>query len=148
MASRKVLFCFLRLAIALILAAAISYRSTYSSGFPPSLEALGGSTGEPRSCQHAPMIGHHWASGFKAGYRFIYSPLYDARSKLDKHRSEIAKTNGCATFGRSAFGVSVYPEEPSKRGQHYYYTRDTGVLRVEIDKLALGNNSKRDGKDC
>jgi len=176
MASRKVLGGFLGVAMALILASAIaipiylrrymadggnpvtqamrtivraasSYRSTHSKGFPPSLQALGGSTGQPPSCQHAQMIDHHLASGFKAGYRFIYSPLYDARSKLDKHSSEIAKANGCATFGPPAFSVNANPEDVSKRGQLYYYTDDTGVLRREIDKLALGNSPKLDGED-
>lgn len=82
-----------------ILAADMTYSSTYGNGFATSLDQLDGLGRGASSCEHAMLIDHTLASGQKNGYIFTYSvkPSSDLPGK------------GCAESGASGFTVNADP---------------------------------------
>ncbi|MGD0694476.1 MAG: hypothetical protein ABSB82_06435 [Terriglobia bacterium] len=62
----------------------VTYSSTYTLGFGPTLAALGG----PSDCrepgeQHACLIDSQLTAGEKNGYRFVYAPIYVHGDEID-----------------------------------------------------------------
>ena len=104
-----------------IVAADITYRSTYGNGFAMSLDQLDGSGRAAATCEHAMLLDHALASGLKNGYTFTYStkPSSDLPGK------------GCAESGASGFTVNADPVNRNTTGMQSYYTDETGVIRVE-----------------
>jgi hypothetical protein len=104
-----------------IVAADITYSSTYGNGFAMSLDQLDGSGRAAATCEHAMLLDHALASGLKNGYTFTYStkPSSDLPGK------------GCAESGASGFTVNADPVNRNTTGMQSYYTDETGVIRVE-----------------
>src|SRR5262249_31459471 len=104
-----------------IMAAEITYSSTYGNGFATTLDQLDGSGRGPASCEHALLIDHALASGQKNGYIFTYSA---------KPSSE-PPGKGCAESGASGFTVNADPVNRNTTGMRSYYIDETGVIRME-----------------
>jgi len=104
-----------------IVAADMTYSSTYGHGFATSLNQLDGSGRGPATCGHAMLIDHALANGQRNGYVFTYSakPSSDLPGK------------GCAESGASGFTVNADPANRNTTGMQSYYTDETGVIRVE-----------------
>jgi type II secretory pathway pseudopilin PulG len=118
-----------------ISAAAISYNTTYSNGFPPSLESLAG-VGPP-SCDHAGLIDGELASGQKNGYLITYQATAGtAASPAPK-----APGPGCTTAGGAGYTITADPVTPGASGQTSYYTDETQVIRYERDGAANANSA-------
>jgi type IV pilus assembly protein PilA len=75
----------------IIVAADMTYSSTYGNGFATSLDQLDGSGRGAATCEHATLIDHALANGQKNGCTFTYSakPSSDLPGK------------GCAESGAS-----------------------------------------------
>jgi type IV pilus assembly protein PilA len=106
--------------------AAITYSATYSNGFPPGLEALGG-PGSP-SCDHAALIESMLASGRKAGYVFTYTPQFPAGGQQPL-LSPTAAAKGCTNPGAPRYSATADPIQPGSTGQRSFFTDQTGVIR-------------------
>ena len=115
-----------------IVAAEMTYSSTYGNGFATSLDQLDGSGGGAASCEHAQLIDHALANGQKNGYIFTYSakPSSDLPGK------------GCAESGASGFTVNADPVNRNTTGMQSYYTDETGVIREEKSVPALADSDE------
>jgi len=105
----------------IIVAADMTYSSTYGNGFATSLDQLDGSGRGAATCEHATLIDHALANGQKNGYTFTYSakPSSDLPGK------------GCAESGASGFTVNADPVNRNTTGMQSYYADETGVIRLE-----------------
>lgn len=117
--------------------AALIYQATYSSGYPPSLEALGPSAGNTTSCDHAGLIDPVLVTGLKSGYRFTYVPR-----TADEDRPKLfaeARKHGCMVPGVSAFAVTA---EPVSSARHWpsCFCDQTGVMRMSKHGPATANS--------
>jgi hypothetical protein len=109
--------------------AAITYKSTYNRGYPPTLAALGppingnsNSSIEP-SEKAAGLIDEYLASSLKSNYRFSYIPgPADDTGRIQAYR------------------VLAGPLEPGVSGKMYYFTDQTNVIRVEKGREADQNS--------
>jgi hypothetical protein len=109
--------------------AAITYKSTYNRGYPPTLAALGppsagnsNSSAEP-SEKAAGLIDEYLAASLKSNYRFTYIPgPADSAGKIQ------------------TYTVRADPLEPGVSGKMYYFTDQTGVIRVEKSREANQNS--------
>jgi len=104
-----------------IIAADLTYSSTYGNGFATSLDQLDGSGRGAASCEHALLINHALANGEKNCNIFTNSA---------KPSSDLAGKE-CAESGASGFTVNADPVNRNTTGVQSYYTDETGVIRVE-----------------
>ncbi|MBZ5694190.1 MAG: DUF4190 domain-containing protein [Acidobacteriia bacterium] len=111
--------------------AAIGYSSTYSNGFPPSLDALGG-TGAP-TCDHAALIDSVLASGEKSGYVFTYTPQ-------DMLPSVPPEAKDCTTPGANAFTLNADPVTRGTTGGRGFFVDETGVIRQQVNGTATADS--------
>jgi hypothetical protein len=112
--------------------AAASYRATYGNGFPPGLEVLPG-MGAP-DCNHAGLIDSDLASGERSGYIFHYALRGPPANGGSPAFASSAK--GCNTAGGGGYSVTADPQKRGTTGERSFYTDDTGVIRVEINRSA------------
>lgn len=117
-----------------IASAAIVYNTKYSSGFPASLSALGGTGDGNASCEHAQLIDDTLAAGRKAGYIFEYVPTGEQVIRSD------AKSGGCPIAGSQAFHVNAYPITRGSTGMRTFYIDETAVIRVSSNGFAGANS--------
>lgn len=110
--------------------AAVAYADEYSNGFPPSLDALGG-TGQG-SCDHAALVDAPLATGQRSGYVFTYVPLNPQGETL----SDDAKARGCTNPGAASFEVHADPMTRGTTGQRSFFTDQTGVIRQQVNDTA------------
>jgi type IV pilus assembly protein PilA len=100
---------------------AVDYSTAYGI-YPPSLAALGPSSSP--SPMSADLIDSVLAAGTKSGYVFDYEPFN-------------AEWGGVKTFG---YSITASPNTPGTTGQRYFFTDQTGVIRVEADRVATANS--------
>jgi type IV pilus assembly protein PilA len=127
--------------------AAVSYASTYSNGFPPTLDAMGaaesgaesGTESGVANCDHAQLLDGSLASGQKSGYTFVYfmEPSPDGTPAL----SPQATANGCTVPGGSMYEIHADPVNRGNTGQRSFYTDQTGIIRWERDKPATADSN-------
>lgn len=137
--------------------AAQMYQSTYSNGYPPSLESLGPSEDDLEryvdwlkgvyrdntpSCDHAGLIDQVLASGLKGRYKFTYVAQMPDQAKWTP--SAEAKKHGCTVAGVSAFTATADPISLSK-GLPSYFVDQTGVIRMNKNGPATVNSPPIEG---
>jgi type IV pilus assembly protein PilA len=101
--------------------AAITYNSVYGNGFPPSLAAIGTSTGSV-SCTNAQLIDSVLTSGTKSGYTFT---LTHGATVLTSASSSCSGGYGYA----DGYVVTAKPITTGTTGQRGFCTDATGVIR-------------------
>ncbi len=95
----------------------ITYASTYTSYYSPSLSCLGPPTaGADPTAIAAGLIDSILAgtgnTSEKSGYRFVYQPgARDAKGRI------------------TSYSITASPIQPGVTGTNYYYTDQTGVIR-------------------
>jgi len=100
-------------------AAAATYATTYGHGFPATLAALGPPQSENPNTHAEPsekaagLIGEYLAEGRKSFYQFTYIP-----GPAD------------SAGGIQSYTVHADPMDPFEAGNIYYFTDQTGVIRV------------------
>lgn len=104
--------------------AEITYSSTYTTGFSPSLAALAPSAtgGANPTAEAAGLIDSMLASGEKSGYRFVYSP--GPRNE----KGEI-----------TTYTITASPIKPGTG--NFYYTDQSGVIRQNSTQPAAASDS-------
>jgi type IV pilus assembly protein PilA len=117
--------------------AAASYSATYPNGFPPSLDALGGSG--TATCDHAELIDATLASGQKAGYVFSYGLV--SQSRLAPRVSPEAIQAGCSLAGGTGYAASADPIARGTTGQRSFYTDQTGIIRFDLSGAATADSA-------
>jgi type IV pilus assembly protein PilA len=91
-----------------------NYDAAWSSGFSPSLAALGPPPpGNVASPSNADMVDSVLASGLRGGYQFIYTPVIPAGG------------TGVAT----GYQVNANPISPGITGEWFYFMDQTNVIR-------------------
>jgi len=110
--------------------AAASYNVTYSNGYPPSLEALGGE-GEA-NCDHAALLRGPLAFGQRNGYIFTY--------QVKEPLAAPAADKGCATAGGAGFTITAEPLTRRTTGERSFFIDETGVIRFERNGPATADS--------
>jgi len=101
------------------------YRATYHRGYPRHLSALGPPReGDPANAAGAGLIDEILSSGAKAGYTFIFQV-----TALDEHNLP------------SAYSITAIPLAGCGKGGNCYYTDETGVIRMENERLPNQHSS-------
>lgn len=116
-------------------AANVTYYSTYSNGYSPSLEVLGGTGNQTADCNHALLIDPAVSLGQKSGYAISYTPLPQANLALPA-LSARAVANGCNAPGPARFGVAADPVERGTTGLRSFYTDESGTIRFNSNNAA------------
>ncbi len=92
----------------------VNYDAAWSSGFSPTLAALGppppGNVSSPAS---ADMVDAVLASGIRGGYQFIYTPVIPAGG----------------TGVPTGYQVNANPISPGITGEWFYFMDQTNVIR-------------------
>jgi type IV pilus assembly protein PilA len=123
--------------VRIIETAAISYQATYSNGYPPGLQAMGGSANA--TCNHGDLIDPVLASGQKSGYVFTYVAL-PAMEDSQPPDSQQAVSNGCTTRGGKAYTVNADPITRGTTGQRSFYADQSGVIRYSVEGPATADS--------
>ena len=91
----------------------VNYDASYSSGYSPTLAALGPPPpGNVATQATAGLVDEELASGIRGGYHFIYTAVDPTSS------------------GRpSGYQVQANPVSPGITGQNYYYVDQSNVIR-------------------
>ena len=101
---------------------AIMYSTTYGTGFPGSLAAMGG-TGTATSAS-AGLIDSVLSHGTKSGYTFAYTAATaDAAGSID------------------SYTITATPISAGTTGQRMFYTDQTGVIRANSTGSGASANS-------
>ena len=101
--------------------AAITYGSIYGNGFPPSLTAIGTSTGNV-SCTNSQLIDSVLTSGTKSGYNFA---LHHGQTVLTSASSSCSGGYGYA----DGYTVTATPITTGTTGQRGFCSDASGVIR-------------------
>ncbi len=99
--------------------ACVTYASTYGTGFPSKLSYLG--TSGEASATSAGLIDNQLAAGVKSGYNFTFTPG--------------AATNGITP----SYTIQANPVTPGQTGQRYFFTDQSGVIRMNISRPATSS---------
>jgi type IV pilus assembly protein PilA len=91
----------------------VNYVTTYSSGFSPTLAALGPpASGATATASNADMVDSVLASGTRGGYQFTYVALYGGGSPV-----------------ATGYTVNANPSSPGVTGEWFYYLDQSNVIR-------------------
>ena len=102
--------------------AAITYNSTYGNGYPPSLLAVGTTTGSAASCTNAQLIDTVLTAGTKSGYNFALLPGTVALTS--------ASSSCSGGYGYSdGYVVTATPITTGTTGQRAFCSDNSGVIR-------------------
>jgi type IV pilus assembly protein PilA len=123
----------------LIETAAIRYQGTYSNGYPPNLDAMGGQEKARATCDRAQLIDPILATGQKSGYVFTYI-AFPAMEDAQPPDSRQAIVNGCTIRGGRAHTINADPIARGTTGQRSFFVDQTGVIRYETDGPANANS--------
>jgi len=102
-----------------------TYSSTYGTGYSVDMQSLASPTtaGATPSSTAAGLIDSALASGIKSGYSFTYSPgAVDGSGRINN-------------FNFTAVPIS------SSTGTNYYYTDESGVIRLNATTNAVSTDS-------
>ena len=108
--------------------AAITYSSTYGNGFPPSLTAIGTSTGAV-SCTNAQLLDSVLTGGTKSGYAFA---LQVGATVLTSAASSCAGGYGYS----DGYSVTATPVSTGTTGQREFCSDASGVIRFNATGTA------------
>ena len=108
--------------------AAITYNSTYGNGFPPSLAAIGTSTGAV-SCTNAQLVDSVLTGGTKSGYTFA---LNHGATVLTSASSSCSGGYGYS----DGYVVTAVPITVGTTGQRGFCSDATGVIRYNTSGTA------------
>jgi len=105
--------------------AAIAYSTTYG-GYPGSLGALGPNTGSggTASSGMADLIDSVLASGIKSGYSFTWTA---------------GTVDGAGNV--LTYAVTAQPVSPGTTGQRFFYTDQSGTIRVNTTGVATSSST-------
>ncbi|MGD0966504.1 MAG: prepilin-type N-terminal cleavage/methylation domain-containing protein [Candidatus Acidiferrales bacterium] len=103
-------------------AAAIEYYVTYGNGFPPSLVAIGTTTGSAVSCTNAQLIDAVLTTGVKDGYTFA---LQNGLIQLTSAASSCAGVYGYS----DGYAIEATPVTVGMAGQRAFCLDATGIIR-------------------
>ncbi len=100
--------------------ASTAYASTYGNGYPPTLQALGGS-GAPPNCDAAALLDPTIATPpfQKSGYTFAYNIL----------NANANPAPGCSAPGGNSFTATAIPISLGTSGQRSFFVDPSGVIR-------------------
>ena len=102
-----------------IVTSAITFSSTYSDGFPPSLATLGSpGAGVAANCKAAGLIDPVLSAGQKSGFNFTYTATGAAVTVVPA---------GC-TAGNAGFVIAGVPITVGTTGQRSFCSDETGVI--------------------
>lgn len=91
----------------------VNYNSSWSSGYSPTLAALGPPlSGNPASPSNSDLIDQVLASGIRGGYQFLYNPLIPS--------------GGSAPTG---YTVNANPISPGITGEWYFFVDQSNNIR-------------------
>ena len=102
--------------------ASITYNSTYGNGFPPSLTAIGTTTGSAVSCTNAQLIDTVLTAGSKSGYNFA---LITGATQLTSAQSTCTGGLGYS----DGYVVTATPITTGTTGQRAFCSDSSGVIR-------------------
>jgi type II secretory pathway pseudopilin PulG len=126
-----------------IASSTVEYSALYGNGYPPTLETLGGVTGQTNAnCNHALLIDPGLASGQRYGYVFSYAP-----APTPEHEPPVLTTQaaarGCAVAGsQEGFSVTADPVNRGATGKRSFYMDQTGIIRFENDGPASATSEQ------
>jgi len=100
----------------------VEYSTTYGTGFPRSLAALG--TSGAASSASADLIDSVLASGNKSGYAFTYAP-----------------GTADAAGNTNTYTITAVPVAPGTSGQRDFFTDQSGVIRANAAGAADANST-------
>ncbi len=104
--------------------AQITYASTYPKGFAPDIASLGPArAGAQPDASAADLIDSVLVTGQKSGYVFTYTV-----TEKDE--------NGSLT----GYTITAEPVQQGNTGQRYFFTDQSGVIRVERDRPATAES--------
>ena len=96
--------------------ASVSYSTTYGN-YPPSLASLGPSTSP--SSTTADLIDSALVTGAKSGYKFTYT----------------------SPTPYQQYSITASPITPGVTGQRYFFTDQSGVIRVNLSTTAASTDN-------
>jgi type IV pilus assembly protein PilA len=96
--------------------ASVSYSTSYGN-YPPALPSLGPSSSP--SSTSADLIDSALVTGSKSGYQFTYA--------------------SSATY--QGYSIVAQPLNPGVTGQRYFYTDQSGVIRVNLSQAATSGDN-------
>ena len=102
--------------------ASITYNSIYGNGYPPSLAAVGTTTGSAVSCTNSNLIDSVLTGGTKSGYNFA---LHHGATILTSASSSCSGGYGYA----DGYTVTAAPITTGTTGQRGFCSDETGVIR-------------------
>jgi type IV pilus assembly protein PilA len=103
---------------------AIMYWTTYGSGYPGTLAALGGSTSAAATSTSAQLIDTVLAHGTKSGYIFTYTAAAaDSAGSID------------------SYTLTATPITAGSTGQRMFFTDQSGVIRANSTGSGASANS-------
>ena len=103
--------------------AAITYASTYNTGYCADLAYLGPGTSTTPTASEAGLIDSVLASGVKSGYTFTYTPGSVVGGRID------------------TYTLTAEPTTPGTTGTNYYFTDQSGVIRQNSTGAATATDS-------
>jgi prepilin-type N-terminal cleavage/methylation domain-containing protein len=102
-----------------IVTSSVAYSSTWGSGYPTTLNVLGGAGTGVALCTAAGLIDPILANGTKSGYMFV----------LTGDGKYVGGT--CGTVGSNTFAVSGVPVTLGTTGQRSFCSDESGVVRFD-----------------
>jgi prepilin-type N-terminal cleavage/methylation domain-containing protein len=103
----------------------VNYVTTYSSGFSPTLTALGPpASGVTASSSNADMVDSVLAGGIRGGYQFTYVPLYGGGSVV-----------------ATGYQVNANPSGPGVTGEWFYFLDQSNVIRGSYSSPANASST-------
>jgi type IV pilus assembly protein PilA len=107
-----------------ITTASVVYNSTWSNGYPPSLAALGGTSGASATCDQAILIDSLLATAPNqtSGYGFGYSGNSGAVANVPSN---------CSNAGFNGYFVNATPIVPGTTGQRSFCSDTPGVIHYD-----------------
>ncbi len=107
--------------------AAITFSSTWQSGFPPSLLALGGTVGAA-TCTTANLLDTVLAQdpANKNGFTYTFNP----------GAAYVNPAPGCT--GSQTYAITAVPQTPGTTGQRAFCTDESGVIHYDVSGAITG----------
>jgi prepilin-type N-terminal cleavage/methylation domain-containing protein len=98
----------------------VNYNATWSSGYSPTLVALGPPTpGTSASPSSSDLIDQVLASGIRGGYQFLYTPLTPS-----------------GLTAPTGFTVNANPLSPGITGEWYFFADQSNIIRQSYNSPA------------
>lgn len=111
-------------AVRTITSGAFSYTTIYGDGYPPSFDTLGGTPGNPATCDAAILVDQTIASApyQKSGYQFAYTP---------ENGTVASKPASCANPGVNGYLLTAVPVVIGATGNLSYCSTEDGVIHYD-----------------